>query len=405
MVQSVKTLLCIIERITVIKMDNTHNITIIGSTGSIGTQTLEVADNCKNIKIHGLSSNTNIELLEQQIRKYKPEIACVVSEEKAKELKIKTADVDTKIVTGIDGLCEVASVKEADTVVTAVVGISGLLPTIHAIKSKKNIALANKETLVCGGHIISRLCKEYGVSLLPVDSEHSAIFQSMQGFNRDDVKRILLTASGGPFYGKKKNDLENIKPGDALKHPNWNMGAKVTIDSSTLVNKGLEVIEAKWLFGTDAEKIKVLIHRQSIIHSMVEYKDNGIIAQLGYPDMKLPIQYAIEYPKRLPMNGNEIDFATFNTLTFDEPDTETFNALKLAYRAAKDSSTMATVFNSADEAAVELFLNGKIKYLEISELIEKAMNNIIPVQNPDIDEIFNTDIAAREYVYNEQLKK
>lgn len=380
-------------------MDNIHNITIIGSTGSIGTQTLEVADSCKNIRVWGLSSNTNIKLLEEQIRKYRPKIACVVSEEKAKELKIKIADTDTKIVSGENGLCEVASVKEADTTVTAVVGISGLLPTINAIKSKKNIALANKETLVTGGHIVTKLCGEYNVKLLPVDSEHSAIFQSMQGYRKEDVKRILLTASGGPFLGKKRHELENVTAADALKHPNWSMGAKVTIDSSTLVNKGLEVIEAKWLFGADAEKIKVLVHPQSIIHSMVEYMDNGVIAQLGYPDMKLPIQYAIEYPKRLLMRGNELDFTKYSTLTFMEPDTETFYALKLAYEAAQKGGSIATVFNSADEAAVDLFLKGKIKYLEISDMIARAMADIENKENPSVEEIFETDKAAREYVY------
>ncbi len=386
-------------------MDNIHNITIIGSTGSIGTQTLEVADNCKNIRVWGLSSNSNIELLEKQIRKYRPKVACVVSNEKAKELRLKTADTDTVILSGTEGLCDVACVKEADTTLTAVVGISGLIPTINAIKNKKNIALANKETLVCAGHIITELCKEYNVKLIPIDSEHSAIFQSMQGFRKEDVKRILLTASGGPFFGMKKDQLENIKAEDALKHPNWNMGAKVTIDSSTLVNKGLEVIEAKWLFGVDTKNIKVLIHRQSIIHSMVEYKDNGVIAQLGYPDMKLPIQYAIEYPQRLPMKGNEIDFTKYNTLTFDEPDMQTFHALALAYKAAEEGGSMAAVFNGADEAAVELFMDGKIKYLEISDVIEKAMYNIKNIKEPTVDEIIQTDKAAREYVYNEQLRK
>lgn len=388
------------ERITVIKMDNIHNITIIGSTGSIGTQTLEVADSCKNIRVWGLSSNSNIDLLEKQIRKYKPKVACVVNEEKARELKVKVADTDVKIIGGKEGLSEVTTVPEADTVVTAVVGISGLIPTIDAIKEKKNIALANKETLVTGGHIVTKLCDEYGVKILPVDSEHSAIFQSLQGNEKQDVKRIILTASGGAFVGKTKKDLENVTVEQALKHPNWDMGAKVTIDSSTLVNKGLEVIEAKWLFGVSAEDIKVLIHRQSIVHSMVEYKDNGIIAQLGYPDMKLPIQYAIEFPKRLPMYGNELDFTKYNTLTFEEPDTDTFYALKLAYDAAKKGGTMATVFNSADEAAVELFLKKKIGYLDISEVIAAAMSYIKNIENPSVEEIFEADKEARRYVYD-----
>ena len=380
-------------------MEKIHNITIIGSTGSIGTQTLEVVDECKNIRVWGLSAYSDIELLEKQIRKYKPKVAAVVCEDKAKELKIKTADTDVKILSGNDGVCEVAAVSEAKTVVTAVVGISGLLPTVNAIKAGKNIALANKETLVTGGHIVTELCKEYGVKLLPVDSEHSAIFQSLQGFSREDVKRIILTASGGPFFGKIKAELENVTLTDALKHPNWSMGAKVTIDSSTLVNKGLEVIEAKWLFGVDASKIKVLVHRQSIVHSMVEYRDNGIIAQLGTPDMKLPIQYAIEYPKRLPMSGNELDFTKYSCLTFDEPDTDTFYALSLAYKAAELGGIMPTVFNSADEAAVDLFIRGKIKYLDISRYICEAMQEIKNVENPNIEQIFEADKEARENVY------
>ncbi len=381
-------------------MDNIHNISIIGSTGSIGTQTLEVCDSCKNIKVWGLSAYSDIELLEKQIRKYKPEVACVVNEEKAKELKIKTRDIDVKIVSGEEGLSEVSTVNKAEKVVTAVVGISGLLPTINAIKAGKTIALANKETLVTGGHIVTKLCKEYNTELLPVDSEHSAIFQSLQGNRKEDVKRILLTASGGPFFGKTADELEHVTVNDALNHPNWSMGAKVTIDSSTLVNKGLEVIEAKWLFDVDVSQIKVLIHRQSVIHSMVEYKDNGVIAQLGYPDMKLPIQYAIEYPKRLPMYGNELDFTKFSQLTFAEPDTDTFIALKLAYRAAEMGGTMPTVFNSADEAAVDLFLKGKIRYLDISNVIEMAMSEIKNIENPDIEDILMTDKQARSFVYD-----
>lgn len=392
--------LIITGRITVIKMDNIHNISIIGSTGSIGTQTLDVVDSCKNIKVWGLSSNSNIELLEKQIRKYKPKVACVVDEKKANELKIKVADTDVKVIGGKEGLSEVATVKEADTVVTAVVGISGLIPTIDAIKQKKNIALANKETLVTGGHIVTKLCKDYGVKILPVDSEHSAIFQSLQGNRKEDVKRIILTASGGAFVGKTRKDLENVTVEQALKHPNWNMGAKVTIDSSTLVNKGLEVIEAKWLFDVKAEDIKVLIHRQSIVHSMVEYKDNGIIAQLGYPDMKLPIQYAIEFPKRLNMCGNELDFTKYSTLTFEEPDIDTFYALKLAFDAARIGGTTATVFNSADEAAVELFINKKIKYTDITDYIAQAMSDIKNIENPTVEEIFEIDKEARRYVYD-----
>ena len=384
-------------------MENTHNIAIIGSTGSIGTQTLEVADSNPGIKVLSLSAYSNIDLLEKQIRKYKPVIAAVIREDKAKELKLRVSDLNVKIVSGESGLSEAATVNTADTVVTAVVGISGLLPTINAIKCKKNIALANKETLVTGGHIVTALAKEYGVRLLPVDSEHSAIFQSLQGFSHDDVKRIILTASGGPFFGKTKKELENVTLQDALKHPNWDMGAKVTIDSSTLVNKGLEVIEAKWLFGVDASKIKVLVHRQSVIHSMVEYRDNGIIAQLGAPDMKLPIQYALTCPERLKMTGNELDFAKYASLTFDEPDTDTFYALPLAYKAAEQGGTLPTVFNSADEAAVDLFIKGKIGYTDITRLIAEAMEEIKNTPNPTVEQILETDKAARENVYGKIL--
>lgn len=379
-------------------MKNEHNIAIIGSTGSIGTQTLEVVDAYPNIKVHGLSANNNIELLEKQIRKYKPEIACVTDEKKADELRVKVKDTPTKIVGGKNGLVEVSTVKEADLIVTAVVGISGLVPTVEAIKQGKNIALANKETLVTGGHIVTKLCKEYNKKLLPVDSEHSAIFQSMQGFDKRDIKRIILTASGGPFFGKTYEELKNVTLSQALKHPNWSMGAKVTIDSSTLVNKGLEVIEAKWLFGVDAEKIKVLIHPQSVVHSMVEYMDNGVIAQLGAPDMKLPIQYAITYPKRLPMQNNELDFTKYNTLTFKEPDLKTFYALQLAYDAIKEGGILPTVFNSADEEAVNLFRQEKISYVEITSLINEAMKSVKNIENPSISDILDTDKKARQIV-------
>lgn len=379
-------------------MDFEHNIAIIGSTGSIGTQTLEVVDAYPGIKVHGISAYSDIELLEKQIRKYKPKIAAVVNEDRAKELKIKVADTDTKILSGDEGVIEVATVNGAQIVVTAVVGISGLKPTIEAIKQKKNIALANKETLVTGGHIVTKLCEEYKTKLLPVDSEHSAIFQSMQGFDKRDIKRIILTASGGPFFGMTKEELSKVTLEQALKHPNWSMGAKVTIDSSTLVNKGLEVIEAKWLFGVDASKIKVLVHRQSVVHSMVEYVDNGVMAQLGAPDMKLPIQYAITYPKRLPMQDNELDFLRYSALTFEEPDMDTFYALKLAYEAAEKGGVLPTVFNSADEAAVELFRGEKISYLDITRLIKEAMDNIKNIDNPSVDEIFEADKQAREIV-------
>ena len=378
--------------------DFKHNISILGSTGSIGTQTLEVARHHKGIRVHALTAYSNIDLLERQTREFKPELVCVTDEKKAAEFKVKVADLDVKVVSGKEGLVDAAVYPKTTTVVTAVVGISGLLPTIEAIKAGKNIALANKETLVTGGHIVTRLAREYGVKLLPVDSEHSAIFQSLQG-NPKKIKKILLTASGGPFFGKKSEDLENVTPGDALKHPNWNMGAKVTIDSSTLVNKGLEVIEAKWLFDVSVDQIEVLIHRQSVVHSAVMYEDNAVIAQLGVPDMKLPIQYALTYPDRLPMNGNELDFADYPNLTFAKPDTETFYALELAKKAGREGGILPTIFNSSDEAAVDMFLKGEIGYLDISEKIQKAMESVKNIDNPTIEDIFEADKYARNLVY------
>lgn len=378
-------------------MEFKHDISILGSTGSIGTQTLEIAREYRGINVVALSARSNIELLEAQAREFKPELVCVTDEEKAKELKIKLADTSVKVVSGKSGLIEASIAEKAHTVVTAVVGISGLEPTIEAIKAKKNIALANKETLVTGGHIVTALAKKYKVDILPVDSEHSAIFQSLQGGNRE-IKRILLTASGGPFFGKKRDELLNITPEQALKHPNWDMGAKVTIDSSTLVNKGLEVIEAKWLFDVPVDKIKVLVHRQSIVHSMVEYADNGVIAQLGAPDMRLPIQYALTYPNRLPMSGNELDFTKYGALTFEEPDTETFFALELAKKAGREGGILPTIFNSADEAAVELFMKGKLTYLGISEAIQKAMESADNIENPTLEQILEADKYARTLV-------
>lgn len=380
-------------------MEFEHKISVLGSTGSIGTQTLAIAREYRGIGIEAMSANSNIELLEKQAREFRPQIVCVTNENKAKDLKIKLADTAVKVVSGKKGLNEAAVAGGAETVVTAVVGISGLEPTIEAIKAKKNIALANKETLVTGGHIVMRLARENEVQILPVDSEHSAIFQSLQGCSdRREIKNIFLTASGGPFFGKQRDDLKNITPAEALKHPNWNMGAKVTIDSSTLVNKGLEVIEAKWLFGT--ENIKVLIHRQSVVHSMVEFVDNGIIAQIGAPDMRLPIQYALTYPIRLPMKNNRLDFSKYSALTFEEPDVDTFYALRLAYNALKEGGIKPTLFNGADEAAVDLFMQGKLSYLGISEAIDKAMTSVKNVENPSVEDIFAADKAAREIVYN-----
>ena len=376
------------------------NISILGSTGSIGTQTLDIIRNNEDFRAVALSANSNTDLLEQQIREFNPMYVCVCDEDAAKTLKIKISDTKTKVISGVEGLNFISTIPECDTVLTAVVGICGLSPTIDALKASKTIALANKETLVTGGHIVTALAKENGVNILPVDSEHSAIFQSLQGnANKKQVKKILLTCSGGPFFGKTKEYLKKVTKADALKHPNWDMGAKITIDSSTLVNKGLEVIEAKWLFDVDVDDIEVLVHRQSIVHSMVEYIDNGIIAQLGAPDMRLPIQYALTYPYRREMYENTLDFTKYPALTFEKPDTDTFFALKLAYKAGKLGGIMPTVFNSADEAAVELFLKEKIKYTDISELIEYAMDNIKNIDVPSLDDIYQTDKDAREIVY------
>lgn len=374
-------------------------ISVLGSTGSIGTQTLEIAREYKDIKITALSAYSNIELLEAQAREFKPKLVCVINKDRAADLKVKLADTDIKVVSGRDGLTEAACEESAETVVTAVVGISGLEPTIAAIKAKKNIALANKETLVTGGHIVMKLAENMGVKILPVDSEHSAIFQSLQGMSdKKEIKRIILTASGGAFFGKKKEDLINITPEQAAVNPNWNMGVKVTIDSSTLVNKGLEVIEAKWLFGVDADRIKVVVHRQSVLHSAVEFTDNAVIAQLGAPDMRLPIQYALTYPKRYPMKNNELDLIKYGSLTFEEPDTKTFYALELAKQACRKGGTLPTTFNSADEAAVDLFVKGKISYPEITEKIAYAMEKASFCENPSVEEIMAADKEARELV-------
>lgn len=380
-------------------MEIEHKISIIGSTGSIGTQTLETARTCPGIRILGLSAYSNTELLEKQAREFMPEMVCIAKDELFGDLKTRLADTPIRVVSGEEGLVETAALPEADTTVTAVVGISGLAPTVEAIKAGKNIALANKETLVTGGHIVMPLAKDNNVKILPVDSEHSAIFQSLEGCaGHGEIKRLILTASGGPFFGKSKEELLNITPSEALKHPNWDMGAKVTIDSSTLVNKGLEVIEAKWLFGVDIDRIEVLVHPQSVVHSMVEFADNGIIAQLGAPDMRLPIQYAITYPHRLPIAGNELDFAKYPALTFQKPDTDTFYALKLAYEAGRSGGNLPCIFNSADEEAVRLFLENKIGYLKITELIKNAMDNLPRLEKPSLEEIYNTDAEAREYV-------
>ena len=373
-------------------------IAILGSTGSIGTQTLEVVRENKDIEVSGLAAGNNIERLEAQIREFAPKVVAVWSEERAKELADKVRDLDVKLVSGMEGLIEVSTLPEVEILVTAIVGMIGIRPTIAAITAGKHIALANKETLVTAGHIIMPLAKEHGVSILPVDSEHSAIFQSLQGGQERALHKILLTASGGPFRGRRWEDLQNVQVEDALKHPNWEMGRKITIDSSTMVNKGLEVIEAKWLFGVDVDQIEVVVQPQSIIHSMVEYVDGAVIAQLGTPDMKLPIQYALYYPERRYLPGDRLDFRGLAQLTFEEPDLETFYGLRLAYEAGKAGGSLPTVFNAANEKAVSKFLNREIRFLEIPEMIQACMEAHKNIANPSVDEILQTEAETYDYI-------
>lgn len=373
-------------------------IGILGSTGSIGTQTLEIVRNNEDLKVSALAAGSNVLKMEEQIREFKPRLAVMWSEEAARLLALKVADTNTKILWGMEGLLEIAVMEEMEVLVTAIVGMIGIRPTIAAIRAGKTIALANKETLVTAGHIIMPLAAREKVSILPVDSEHSAIFQSMHGENRERVSKILLTASGGPFRGRKREELTEIRVEDALKHPNWSMGRKITVDSATLVNKGLEVIEAKWLFGVEPEKIQVVVHPQSIIHSMVEYADGGIMAQLGMPDMKLPIQYALFYPDRRPMEGKRVDFFELSSITFEKPDTDTFKGLAIAYEAIRVGGSMPTVYNAANEKAVSLFLDRKIRFLEIYDLIQGAMENHKAVADPSVEEILEAEAATYEYI-------
>ena len=371
---------------------------ILGSTGSIGTQTLEIARTNRDIEVTALAAGSNIALLEEQIREFRPKLAAVWTEEKAAELRSRVSDLDVEILAGMDGLLAVAAQPDSEILVTAIVGMIGILPTIEAIKAGKDIALANKETLVTAGHIIIPLARERGVSILPVDSEHSAIFQSLQGGQEKALHKILLTASGGPFRGKKREELTGIRVEDALKHPNWTMGRKITIDSSTMVNKGLEVIEAKWLFGVSVDQIQVVVQPQSIIHSMVEYEDGAVISQLGTPDMKLPIQYALYYPERRYLPGERLDFGTLTEITFEKPDMETFFGLKLAYEAGRKGGTLPTVFNAANERAVALFLDRKIGYLTIPEIIEACMEAHRNIPDPDVETILNTEQETYEFI-------
>ena len=373
-------------------------IGILGSTGSIGTQTLEIVRSNPDLQVVALAAGSNVSLMEQQVREFHPLLAVMGSEEASADLKSRIADTDTKVLAGMEGMLELAVLPQVEVLVTAIVGMIGIRPTIAAIEAGKTIALANKETLVTAGHIIMPLAKQKGVSILPVDSEHSAIFQSMHGENRERVSKILLTASGGPFRGKKTEELQDITVEDALKHPNWSMGRKITVDSATLVNKGLEVMEAKWLFDVEPDQIQVVVHPQSIIHSMVEYVDGGIMAQLGMPDMKLPIQYALFYPDRRPMDGRRVDFFALKSISFEEPDVKTFRGLQLAYDAIAAGGSMPTVFNAANEKAVGLFLDKKIRFLAIYDLIQGAMEQHKVIANPTVDEILEAEAQAHAYI-------
>ncbi len=373
-------------------------IAVLGSTGSIGTQTLEVARANGDLKIAALAAGHNVKILEKQIREFSPRVVAVWEEAAAKELKTAVSDLDVKIVTGMDGLIEISTLPEVEVLVTAIVGMIGIRPTVEAIRAGKDIALANKETLVTAGHIIMPLAKEHNVRILPVDSEHSAIFQSLNGEHHEQIDKLLITASGGPFRGKKRADLEKVKVEDALKHPNWAMGQKITIDSATLVNKGLEVMEAKWLFQVDLDQIEVVVQPQSVIHSMVQFVDGAVMAQLGTPDMKLPIQYALYYPDRRYLTGERLDFAKLGQITFEKPDMETFQGLPLALQASRTGGSMPTVFNAANERAVSKFLHREIGFTDIYQIIIESMEHHKVQQQPTVEDILDTEKATYEFI-------
>lgn len=375
------------------------NISVLGSTGSIGTQTLDVARKNSDIKVVALSAGTNVELLEKQVREFQPSFVSMADEKTLSELKVRLSDMSgIEYGYGMDGLIHAATISGAEIVVTAVVGMMGIVPTIEAINAGKDIALANKETLVTAGHIIMKLAADKGVRILPVDSEHSAIFQCLNGERENKIHKILLTASGGPFRGRTIEQMKNIQVEDALKHPNWTMGRKITIDSSTMVNKGLEVMEARWLFGVELNQVQVVVQPQSVIHSMVEFEDGAVMAQLGTPDMRLPIQYALYYPERRFLDTQHLDFWKLRQITFEEPDMENFRGLVLAYEAGRRGGNVPTMFNAANELAVAMFLDRKIKYLDIIDIIEQTMTNIEYIDNPDVKQILDTEAAAYEYI-------
>lgn len=373
-------------------------IAILGSTGSIGTQTLEVARHNGDIQVLGLTAGSNIRLLEEQIREFSPVAASVMDEEKAKDLAVRVRDTDTKILSGMDGMLETATLADTEILVTAVVGMIGIRPTIEAIRAGKDIALANKETLVTAGHIIMPLAREYGVSILPVDSEHSAVFQCLQGESSRSLRKLLLTASGGPFRGYNRKQLEQVTLSDTLKHPNWVMGQKITVDSATLVNKGLEVMEACWLFQVETDQVQVVVQPQSVIHSMVEFEDGAVMAQLGTPDMKLPIQYALYYPQRRFLPGERLDFAALGSLTFEAPDPDTFQGLSMAVKAARAGGSMPAVFNAANEQAVRRFLNREIRFLDIYDMIGSAMDRHQVIPEPSLDTILEIEADTNQWL-------
>lgn len=373
-------------------------IAILGSTGSIGTQTLDVVRANGDIEVLGISAGRNVKMLEEQAREFHPKLIAVWDENAAKDLAVRLQDIDVKIVSGMDGLLELARMPETDILVTAVVGMIGIRPTMEGIKAGKDIALANKETLVTAGHLIIPMAKEYGVQILPVDSEHSAIFQALHGEKREQVEKLLITVSGGPFRGRKRDELKNVTLADTLKHPNWVMGQKITVDSATLVNKGLEVMEAKWLFDVDLDHIQVVVQPKSIIHSMVEFKDGAVMAQLGTPDMRLPIQYALYYPERRYLEGERLDFHKLKEITFEDPDMETFLGLPMAMDAARAGGSMPTVFNAANELAVKKFLQEKIGFLDIYEIIGQSMDRHQVIANPDLDEILAVEAETYKWI-------
>lgn len=373
-------------------------IAILGSTGSIGTQALNIVDQNKDLKVVALAAGSNIQLLEKQVRKYQPSLVAVWDEGKANELKTILSDTETEVAVGMDGLLAVATMEASEILVTAIVGMIGIRPTIAAIEAGKDIALANKETLVTAGHIIMPLAKKHNVKILPVDSEHSAIFQSLQGNEHNDIDKIILTASGGPFRGKSYEELEHVTPTDALKHPNWSMGKKITIDSATMVNKGLEVMEARWLFGVSLGQIEVVVHPQSILHSAVQYLDGAIIGQMGTPDMRLPILYALFYPERRTLYAEELNLFSVGTMTFEKPDMETFYGLSLAYDASDAGGNIPTIYNAANERAVAKFLDNRISFVEIPEIIATCMQEIYFKENPNLEEILDTEAATYEFI-------